>query len=113
MNKQEFLASLAAGLRARFAPLLDPSAWLLIAVALVPLALIDFAMAKTLVQWSLYGLALAGAAVMISRIALPQLKLSEWVEHAREGKPGAALIVAAIVVALVLIFLSLILWAKT
>ena len=105
--------TLLSHVRARLAPLFDPAAWVLVVVALVPLAVIDFAMAKTLVQWSLYGLVLAGAAVVISRIALPQLNLSEWVEEARGGRPGAALVVFSVVLAFVAVFLALVLWAKT
>lgn len=100
-------------LKARIAPFFDLSAWILLLVAIIPLLIIDRPMAMTLVQWSLYGLALAGIAVVIARVSLPQLDLSEWVNRARRGEPGAAQIVFAIVLSFTLVFLGLVLWAKT
>lgn len=99
-------------IKARLLPFLDLSAWVLVLVALIPLFFIDKAMALTLVQWTLYGLALAGVAVVISRIVLPQLDLSEWVLAARGGHPGAPLVVFSIVLFLGMVFLGLVLWAK-
>ena len=106
------LARLGHRVKTRLLPFLDLSAWVLVLVALIPLFFIDRAMAMTLIQWTLYGLALAGVSVVISRIVLPQLDLSEWVARARENDPGAPLIIFSIVLFLGLIFLGLVLWAK-
>lgn len=106
------LSVLGARLKKRLVPFLDLSAWVLLLVALIPLFFIDRPMALTMLQWTLYGLALAGVAVVISRIVLPQLDLNEWVARARENDPGAPLIIFSIVLFLGLIFLGLVLWAK-
>lgn len=104
--------ALAARLWKRILPFFDLSAWVLVLVALVPLFLIDRAMALTLIQWSAFGLALAGVSVVISRVVLPQVDLTEWVERARKGEAGASLIVFAVTSFLAVIFLGLVLWAK-
>lgn len=106
------LATLTARLKKRLAPLMDLSAWVLILVALIPLALIDWAMVKTLFQWTVFGTALAGLSIVISRIVLPQINLTEWVELARDGKPGAALVVLSTCLVVATVFLGLVLWAK-
>lgn len=105
---------LLARLKVRLLPFFDLSAWVLVIVALIPLFFIDRAMALTLVQWTLYGLALAGVAVVICRVVLPQIDLSEWVEYARDpnGPPGAHWIVVGVMVFLAITFLGLVLWAK-
>ena len=105
---------LATRIKKRLVPFLDLSAWILVIVALIPLFFIDRAMALTLVQWTLYGLALAGVAVVISRVVLPQIDLSEWVELARktDGPPGAHWIVFDVMMFLAITFLGLVLWAK-
>lgn len=106
------LKALRARLWKRILPFFDLSAWVLVLVALIPLFFIDRAMALTLVQWSAFGLALAGVSVVICRVVLPQIDLSEWVELAREGKPGASLVILAVTSFLAVIFLGLVLWAK-
>lgn len=108
MDNPKWLTRIAA----RIKPFFDLSAWVLVLVALIPLFFIDKAMALTLVQWTLYGLALAGVSVVISRIVLPQLDLSEWVEMARGNHPGAPLVIFSIVLFLGMVFLGLVLWAK-
>lgn len=108
-------SALAARLWKRVLPFFDLSAWVLVLVALVPLFFIDRAMALTLVQWTLYGLALAGVSVVICRVVLPQIDLSECVREAIRGGPNAlplALVTSATVIFLAVIFLGLVLWAK-
>lgn len=97
----------------RIGALTDASAWLLIAPALAALYVIDPALAKTFAQWSIFGLVLAGAAVMISRIIFPQIDLQALVKSVLEDRSTAAGIVAASVVFFVgLVMLSLVIWAK-
>lgn len=112
MFKDIDLAALGARIKKRLVPFLDLSAWVLLLVALIPLFFIDRAMALTMVQWTLFGLALAGVSVVISRIVLPQLDLNEWVARARENDPGAPLVILSIVLFLGIVFLGLVLWAK-
>jgi len=97
----------------RLGALADKSAWLLMAPAFAALYVIDPAMATTLAQWTVFGVVLAGAAVIISRIVFPQIKLTDLVTAAHEGgNTAAGMIVAAIVVFVGIVMLALVLWAK-
>ncbi|QYW02116.1 holin [Stenotrophomonas phage Sonora] len=97
----------------RLAPFFDLSAWILVLVAMIPLFFIDAAMAKTLVQWSAFGLALAGVSVVICRVTLPHVYLKDLIENAwGQGGVGNALIASATIIYMAVIFLGLILWAK-
>ena len=108
----ETLARLRGRLKARLAPFLDLTAWVLLLISIVPLLFIDSAMVITLVQWTAFGLALAGVSVVISRVVLPQVRLSEWLELARKDNPAAGLIAFGVIALVGLIFLALVLWAK-
>ena len=97
----------------RLGALADKSAWLLMAPAIAALYVIDPAMVMTLLQWTLFGSVLAGAAVMISRIVFPQIKLTELVKDAQdENNTAAGLIVAAVVLFVGILILALVIWAK-
>ena len=97
----------------RLGALTDVSAWLLIAPALATLYAIDPALAKTFAQWSIFGLVLAGAAVMISRIIFPQIDLSALVKSVIEDRSVAAGLVAASVVFFVgIVMMAMVIWAK-
>lgn len=103
---EKFLAS-------RFGALLDKSAWLLIGPAFLALFFIDAAMAKTLFQWTIFGIVLAGASVIISRLVFPQIRLTSLVDSAHTDKNTAAgIIVAAIILFVGIVMMSLVLWAK-
>lgn len=104
--------ALAARLWARILPFFDLSAWVLVLVAMVPLFFIDQAMALTLVQWTAFGLALAGVSVVICRVTLPQLNLSELLDLVRLGSSPAAIVLAGLMLYLAVIFMGLVLWAK-
>jgi hypothetical protein len=98
---------------ARAKVLLDKTAWLLIVPALVVLFLVDAAFAKTLVQWSLFGLVLAGVAVVISRLIFPQVHLGELLAEVRDKQnTAAAVVVGAIVLFVALVMFALVIWAK-
>lgn len=97
----------------RFGAIFDKSAWLLMAPAFAALYVIDPAMATTLAQWTVFGVVLAGAAVIISRIVFPQIKLTDLVTKASDEKNAAAgLIVAAVIIFVGIVMLALVLWAK-
>lgn len=106
------LTRFALRLRKRLTPFMDLTAWVLLLVSLFPLWLIDSAMVATLVQWAVFGLALAGVSVVICRIILPQVSLSDWLELARGGNTAAGLVVVAVSLTLSITFLAMILWAK-
>ena len=78
--------------------LIDKSAWMLIAPALLVIFFIDPSLAKTLLTWMLFGLVIAGASVIISRIVFPQVDLSAMLAEVREqNNVGAGVVVAAII----------------
>ena len=107
---QNFLNAIKAS---RFGALLDKSAWLLMAPAITVLYFIDPAMAKTLLQWTVFGVVLAGAAVIISRIVFPQIRLSDLIDAAKfEKNIAAGVIVGAVIIFVGMIMLSLVVWAK-
>ncbi|XAO53851.1 hypothetical protein [Pseudomonas phage Rocky] len=101
-----------ARLRKRLAPFFDMTAWVLLIASIVPLLLIDPAMVVTLAQWTAFALALAGITVVITRVVLPQVDLTEWLAHAREGSVAGGLVVLAVSLTVCFTFLGLVLWAK-
>jgi heme/copper-type cytochrome/quinol oxidase subunit 1 len=99
----------------RLTPFADIGFWVLTVLSLVPLMIINPPMALTLLQWCAFFLALAGASIVICRILLPQVDLSEWLEVIRKGYPGAvpaAIVFAATVFLLSSVLLAMVLWAK-
>lgn len=96
----------------RLAALLDKSAWLLIAPALIALYLLDPPLARTFAQWSLFFLVLAGMAVVISRIVFPQVDLTGFVRRAAGGDRASATVAAAIVLFVGILILSGVIWVK-
>ena len=109
-----YILNLIGDWKKRFGPLLDKSAWLLIAPALAAIFLVDPALGKTLVMWTLFALVLSGIAVVISRIIFPQIDLALLMKQVDEEKNAAAAIVASSVIVFVaLIMIALVVWAKT
>lgn len=92
--------------------LFDANAWLLIAPVLVILFAIDPAMAKTMVQWSLYMFVLCGMVIIISRIMFPQIDLSRLVANAASGNAGAGLVVLGLMFFLGMFLLAIAGWSK-
>jgi len=92
--------------------LLDRAAWLLIVPVLVVLAVIDLAMVRTMVEWSLFAAVLAGFAIIISRVVFPQIKLGDLVNEARAGSAGAGLVAAGLLIFFGLLLLALAGWTK-
>lgn len=90
----------------------DLSAWLLIAPACFALWWVDPAVAKTLLQWSLFGIVMAGVAVMISRLIFPDLSLHEFVKSAAGGNVAASIVAAAVIAFVAAVFIGMVVWAK-
>lgn len=99
-------------LKPRLTPFGDLGAWVLLIVSAVPLYFIDPAMLVTLGQWTLYGLNLAGIAIVLCRLMVPQLDLTVWLKKAAEGSGPAALVVFGVFFLLSTLFIGLVLWAK-
>lgn len=96
----------------RLRPFLDISVWVLILTGGLPLAFLDPAMLLTMVQWTFLGILFMGVAILLSRIAFPQIDLTAHVHAAGRGELPSALIVAAVVVFLGLTFMGVVLWAR-
>lgn len=99
-------------LKSRLIPLGDLTAWTLLVLSVVPLLALSPSMIMTLVTWTAYGLALAGVSVMINRLLLPQVYLTEYLDEAKAGNVAAAIVVAAVLALLASVYLGLVLWAK-
>lgn len=104
----------ARKLMKRVAPFADPGFWLLTIISMVPLFIIDRPMAATLMQWCAFFLALAGASIVVTRILLPQVDLSEWIARAwRDGdQRAAATVVQAVCILLSSVLIAMVLWAR-
>lgn len=96
----------------RLKSLFDQSAWLLMLPASLTLFVIDPSMAKTVAQWTLVALVLAGVAIIVSRITFPQLVFDHLLPQVYNGNRAAAIVLAALVLCVGLIFMSLVLWAR-
>lgn len=96
----------------RLRPMFDLTTWVLLSISLIPLWLIDPAMVLTLVQWSAYGLALAGVSIFLTRLFTPQIDLSLFVMRAAQGDVAAANVVRAVTLLLGMVFIGLVLWAR-
>ena len=96
----------------RLKSLFDQSAWLLMLPACLVLFLIDADMAVAVAQLTLVAMVLAGVANIVSRIAFPQLDIQHLLRLVCKDNRAAAIVLAALVLCVGLIFLSLVLWAR-
>ncbi len=96
----------------RLSALFDGSAWLLLALGALALGMIDWDLLLTLLRWSAVALCFCALTIVMSRLILPQIVLSEWLARARLGDPAAALVVASLLGFMGFLTLSVVLWAK-
>lgn len=92
--------------------LFDQSAWLLMLPASLLLYFTDPPMATTVAQWTLIALVLAGVAIIVSRVTFPQLDFDRLLPLVYEGNNAAAVVLAALVLCVGMIYMSLVLWAR-
>lgn len=102
-----------ARLKKRLLPFLDLTFWVCTVLVVVPLWLLDPPMMKTLIQWSAFGLALAGLSVLVVRVMLPQVDITDLLREARQGNVAAGLAMVGMAILMSFVFLGLILWAKS
>lgn len=102
MNKQ-FRRTLA---------LIDKSAWLLIAPAVIALFFIDLTMLRTLAQWLAFAPVLVGVAVIVSRIVFPQIHLTELVDEVKKGNAAAGILSGCLVLFVAVLVIGMVMWAK-
>ncbi len=96
----------------RVVALFDGSAWLLLALGALAMALIDWVLLLTLLRWSAVALCFCGLTIVMSRLVLPQITLADWLERARLGDLAASLVVASLLGFMGALLLSVVLWAK-
>lgn len=97
--------------------LLDKNAWLLMVPAVLALWWIDPAHAVTLLQWTLYAFVIMGVVIILSRITLPQIRLTRLMEailpaHGATDPRAAAQVVLALLVFVGLLAIAVVIWAK-
>lgn len=97
----------------RVAALFDKSAWLLMLPTFAALLFVDPPLFKTLIMWTVYGVSIAGVAIIISRLVFPQIHLSDLYDEVLGGNTAAAIVVSAIVLFVALVIIALVMWAKT
>lgn len=97
----------------RLIALIDLSAWVLILPAVVFLSAVDPAMIRTMLEWTSYALVLAGVAIVVSRVTFHQIRIDDLIGQVRRGNRAAATVIASIVVFVGIVFLALVMWAKT
>lgn len=99
----------------RLRPFGDVGFWILTLLSLVPLMLLSPAMTKTMLQWSAFFVALAGASLLICRVFLPQVDLTEYLKMVKADpkNTAAALVVLSVCILLGTILLGMVLWARS
>lgn len=85
-------------IKERFQSLLDVSAWMLILIGVVGIAITSWTLALTLFQFSLVTCVIAGVAIIVSRVVFPQINLAELVNEAKTTPLGAAIVAFSIIV---------------
>jgi len=96
----------------RLRALVDKSALFLMLPALLLLSLIDLPRTLSVASWMLFGAVLVGFCIQISRIAWAPIDLVALITKAKEDPRACAIIVAAVIVFVAILFLSLALWTR-
>ena len=101
-----------AKLWVKFAPFFDVNAWILILLCAGGVWVIDPAMSKTFMQFTLFAGFFVGIAIIASRHVLPQVDLTAHVKKALRDPVGAGLVVLGVCVFMSFLVLTLTLWGK-
>ncbi|MFS2112743.1 hypothetical protein [Herbaspirillum frisingense] len=96
----------------RLAALVDKSAWFLIVPALVIVYCIDPVRTISVLTWMLFVAILVGFCIQISRIAWSPIDLVNMVGMAARDPRASAIVVAAVIVFVGLLVLSVVLWTR-
>ena len=97
--------------RERVRALVDRSAWLLIVMGALILGATDYQLLMTMVQWTAFALVLAGVSIVVSRVVFPSVNLGELIERMRSGELPAAVVAAALLVFVGMLFNGIVQWA--
>lgn len=96
-----------------FRPLYDLRVWLLIAMCLAAGMYTDPAATIGLAGYIAYAIGMWGLALMVSKVATPYIRMSDYARAALVGgNLAAAIVVLARVLLLICIAISLIAWGK-
>lgn len=90
----------------------DRSAWLMVLAGGAVLGLTDWRLLLTLLTWTAYAAVLGGITILISRVTFPGVRLTDWLDKARAGDVPAAIVVAALMIFVGLLFVGIVGWAK-
>ena len=93
-------------------PLYDFRAWLLLLICLGVGMVVDPAATFGLAGYLAYVIGMWGAALMLSKILTPYIRLSDYADAALGGNMAAALVVLARVLLLICIAISIMAWGK-
>lgn len=96
----------------RLAALVDKSAWFLILPALAIVYCIDPVRTLSVLTWMLFVAILVGFCIQISRIAWSPVDLVAMVNSAERDPRASAIVVAAVIVFVGLLVLSVVLWTR-
>ena len=104
--------SLYSKLRLTLRPLYDFRVWLLLLICFGVGMLVDPLGTLGLAGYLTYVIGMWGAALMLSKILTPYIRMSAYARSALSGNVAAALVVLARVLLLLCIAISLIAWGK-
>jgi hypothetical protein len=100
-------------LKAHFKALLNPSVWFLILPAVLALYCVDPAMVRTMLEWTIYVLVLAGISIIVSMVVFPQVKVDDLIDAVGKGSNPAAIVLSALILFVGIVFIGIVLWAKS
>lgn len=93
-------------------PLYDFRAWLLLLICLGVGMVVDPVGTLGLAGYLAYVIGMWGAALMLSKILTPYIRLSDYAKSALGGNMAAAIVVLARVLLLICIAISIMAWGK-
>ena len=93
-------------------PLYDFRAWLLLLICLGVGMVVDPVATLGLAGYLAYVIGMWGAALMLSKILTPYIRMSDYADAALGGNMAAALVVLARVLLLICIAISIMAWGK-
>ena len=97
----------------RFTAFADKSAFILTAPAVAMLYYIDPGMAKTLLQWIVFGPVLVGLALLVTRIAFPHIRFMDLVDEVHmRGCRGSAMLASSLIIFVAIVMLAFAIYAK-
>lgn len=100
-------------LLSRFRPFIDPSVLILLLVSAGPLLVLDRPMALTLLQWSLFVLAVGAITNLLSMVMLPEVKVVDLYRRVLvNGELAPAVLLGSLILFMGLVFLGGVLWAR-